>query len=71
MYVAMHGKQPDDTDAVARWEVQVRKGALELAILASLWSERLYGLEILRRLADVSGLAVSYTHLTLPTILRV
>jgi len=59
MYVAMHGKPDDDADAVARWEVQVRKGVLELAILASLWSEKLYGLEILRRLADVSGLVVT------------
>ena len=30
------------------WESQVRKGWLELAILAGLWSSRLYGLEILR-----------------------
>ena len=41
-----------------KWEVQLRKGCLELAILASLWSERLYGLEILRRLARVSDLVV-------------
>lgn len=40
------------------WEVQIRKGCLELAILAALWSGRLYGLEILRRLADGSGLVV-------------
>jgi PadR family transcriptional regulator PadR len=45
------------TEAVERWEVQLRKGALELAILASLWSRELYGLEILRRLSDV-GLTV-------------
>ncbi len=35
-----------------RWEVQLRKGCLEMAILASLWQEKLYGLEILRSLAD-------------------
>jgi len=40
------------------WEVQVRKGSIELAILAALWKERLYGLEILRRLADGAGLVV-------------
>ncbi len=45
-------------DAIQRWEIQLRKGSLELAILASLWSERLYGLEILRRLADGSSLMV-------------
>ena|ERR1700758_3631141 len=42
-----------------KWEVQVRKGCLELAILASLWSGRLYGLEILRRLENDSELMVS------------
>ena len=42
-----------------KWEVQLRKGCLELAILASLWSGRLYGLEILRRLEDESNLIVS------------
>lgn len=41
-----------------KWEVQLRKGCLELAILASLWSERLYGLELMRRLAEGSGLIV-------------
>jgi PadR family transcriptional regulator, regulatory protein PadR len=42
-----------------KWEVQLRKGCLELAILAALWSERLYGLEILRRLESDSNLIVS------------
>ncbi len=42
-----------------KWEVQLRKGCLELAILASLWHGKLYGLEILRRLADGSNLVVS------------
>jgi PadR family transcriptional regulator PadR len=42
-----------------KWEVQLRKGCLELAILAALWSGRLYGLEILRRLEDDSKLIVS------------
>ena len=42
-----------------KWEVQLRKGCLELAILAALWNGRLYGLEILRRLEDDSSLIVS------------
>jgi PadR family transcriptional regulator, regulatory protein PadR len=37
-----------------RWEAQLRKGSLDLAILAVLWGERLYGLEILRRLESAS-----------------
>ena len=47
-----------EPDPIQKWEVQLRKGCLELAILASLWSGRLYGLEILRRLADDSSLTV-------------
>jgi PadR family transcriptional regulator PadR len=41
-----------------KWEVQLRKGSLELAILASLWDGRHYGLEILRRLENDSELIV-------------
>jgi len=47
-----------DGDPIQKWEVQLRKGSLELAILASLWSGRLYGLEVLRHLAEGSGLTV-------------
>jgi PadR family transcriptional regulator PadR len=42
-----------------KWEVQLRKGCLELAILAALWGGRLYGLEILKRLEDASNLIIS------------
>jgi PadR family transcriptional regulator PadR len=49
----------EEADAIERWEVQLRKGYLELAILACLWPGRLYGLEILRRLADGAGLDVA------------
>ena len=48
--------EPDQPD---NWERQVKKGWLELAILASLWGERLYGLEILRRLEDETDLVVA------------
>ena len=46
-------------DSAEKWEVQLRKGCLELAILAVLWSGRLYGLEIIRRLESDSDLVVS------------
>jgi PadR family transcriptional regulator, regulatory protein PadR len=46
------------SSAIDKWEVQLRKGSLELAVLASLWSGRLYGLEILRHLLDGPGLTV-------------
>ena len=42
-----------------KWEVQLRKGCLELAILAALWDGKLYGLEILRQLESDSDLIVS------------
>jgi PadR family transcriptional regulator PadR len=49
-----HDKETGD-----KWEVQLRKGCLELAILAALWGGKLYGLEILRRLESDSDLIVS------------
>lgn len=51
--------QPMAKETADNWESQVRKGWLELAILASLWSERLYGLDILRRLEADSDLVVA------------
>jgi PadR family transcriptional regulator PadR len=47
------GDQPD------RWEAQLRKGAVEMAALASLWQGRLYGLEIIRFLESHSQLALA------------
>lgn len=47
------GDQPD------RWEAQLRKGALEMAALASLWQGRLYGLEIIRFLENHSQLTLA------------
>jgi PadR family transcriptional regulator, regulatory protein PadR len=49
----------EDHGAVDKWEVQLRKGCLELAILASLWGGRLYGLELLRILENESDLVIS------------
>ena len=46
-------EQPDN------WERQVKKGWLELAILASLWSGELYGLDILRRLERSTDLVLA------------
>lgn len=42
-----------------QWEAQLRKGSLDLVILAVLWDERLYGLEILRRLQEGPGLELA------------
>jgi PadR family transcriptional regulator PadR len=48
-----------DAELADKWQVQLRKGCLELAILAALWGGKLYGLEILRRLESDSDLIVS------------
>jgi PadR family transcriptional regulator PadR len=50
MYIQMQNNSVHED----RWEAQIRKGSLDLAILAVLWKERLYGLEILRRLEKAS-----------------
>jgi PadR family transcriptional regulator PadR len=47
------------TAASENWETQIRKGWLELAILACLWEEKLYGLDILRRLQTHSDLLLA------------
>jgi PadR family transcriptional regulator PadR len=55
----MKGTAPEPSDSdFAKWEVQLRKGSLGLAALASLWEGRLYGLELLRKLQTVAGLDV-------------
>lgn len=41
------------------WEVQIRRGWLELTILASLWKGKGYGLEILRNLEEGVSLVLA------------
>ncbi len=48
-----------NSDTPDRWEAQLRKGALEMAALASLWHGRLYGLEIIRFLEGESQLILA------------
>ena len=55
MYDAMQSGGAQD----GKWEAQLRKGCLDLAILASLSAGRLYGLEILRRLQATAQLALA------------
>jgi PadR family transcriptional regulator PadR len=51
--------QPLEAEQPDRWEAQLRKGALEMAALASLWQGRLYGLEIIRFLESHSQLVLA------------
>ena len=50
---------PLELDSPDKWEAQMRKGCLEMAVLASLWHGRLYGLEILRVLERDSSLVLA------------
>lgn len=52
-------KQGSSPEPMGKWEVQLRKGSLELAILGSLWGGKRYGLEILRALERDSELVLS------------
>ncbi len=44
--------------ALENWNVQARKGVLELCILNALSGERLYGYDIVKRLRIVDGLVI-------------
>jgi PadR family transcriptional regulator PadR len=57
--MAIKRLKPLETDQSDRWEAQLRKGALEMAALASLWRGRLYGLEIIRFLETQSRLVLA------------
>lgn len=46
-------------DQGEKWEAQLRKGCLEMAVLAALAPGRSYGLEIIRTLEEHSNLALS------------
>ena len=56
--MALLRKEPK-SEPTEKWEAQLRKGCLELAILACLWEQRLYGLEILRGLEANSNLVLA------------
>ncbi len=47
-----------DTDFLANWTTQMRKGLLELSVLAALRGRRLYGYDIVKRLSAVDGLVI-------------
>jgi PadR family transcriptional regulator PadR len=66
MYLVMTTTAQDRDE---RWEAQLRKGCLDLVILAVVWGRRLYGLEILRSLEETSGLELAEGTLY-PILLR-
>ena len=48
-----------ESDFYANWVTQMRKGLLELSVLAALKGNRLYGYDIVKRLSGVGGLVMS------------
>ena len=58
---------PSPGSEMDKWEVQLRKGCLELVILCCLWPGKLYGLEILRRLENDSNAARPRPELKIAT----
>ena len=48
-----------DSDFYANWITQMRKGLLELSVLAALKGNRLYGYDIVKRLSEIGGLVMS------------
>ena len=74
----LHGVRADDTLTTATLDVRARAAALDHAVATTLAdvARDFAGLDLFLFASDRSGrlirlVAVSYTHLTLPTILRV
>ncbi len=47
-----------ESDFFDNWTTQLRKGILELGVLAALRGRRLYGYDIVKRLGNVPGLVI-------------
>lgn len=47
-----------DADFLANWTTQMRKGLLELCVLAALRGRRMYGYDIVKQLSAVDGLVI-------------
>lgn len=47
-----------DTDFLTNWTIQMRKGLLELCVLATLKSRRMYGYDIVKQLSAIDGLVM-------------
>ncbi len=55
----MFARNNGHDESPEKWEAQLRKGCLELAVMAVLRPGRSYGLEILRALEETSNLVLS------------
>lgn len=52
-------QDPESADVQEKWQVQLRKGALELVILAALREGPVYGLALLRHLQHFPTMAIT------------
>lgn len=57
-YLALPYSIDMDADFLANWTTQLRKGLLELCVLATLKGARMYGYDIVKRLSGVDGLVM-------------
>jgi PadR family transcriptional regulator PadR len=57
-YLALQYSPDMDADFLANWTTQMRKGLLELCVLAALKSRRMYGYDIVKRLSAIDGLVM-------------
>ncbi len=55
----MQDKDPENGDPQEKWQIQLRKGALELVILAALREGPVYGLALLRHLQRFPTMAIT------------
>ncbi|PND38996.1 PadR family transcriptional regulator [Paucibacter aquatile] len=58
-YVVEQGKAVENEDSQDKWQIQIRKGALELVILAALRGPPVYGLALLRHLQQFPTTAIT------------
>jgi PadR family transcriptional regulator PadR len=47
-----------EANFLANWTTQMRKGLLELCVLATLKTERMYGYDIVKKLSSINGLVM-------------
>ena len=57
-YLALPYSVGMDADFLANWTTQMRKGLLELCVLATLKSRRMYGYDIVKQLSAIDGLVM-------------
>jgi PadR family transcriptional regulator PadR len=63
LYIAMRGSVASNETTDRAWVAQLRKGLVELLVLAALRHEEVYGYQLLQRLASMNGLSLTESTL--------